>query len=60
MKFDRLTFEEVFQKNLSVMDMTAFTLCNENKLPIIVFDMNKEGNLYKLVSGENVGTLVDA
>jgi uridylate kinase len=59
-KFDRLTFEEVFQKNLSVMDMTAFTLCNENKLPIIVFDMNKEGNLYKLVSGENVGTLVDA
>jgi uridylate kinase len=42
------------------MDMTAFTLCNENKLPIIVFDMNKEGNLYKLVSGENVGTLVDA
>ena len=59
-KFDRLTFEEVFQKNLSVMDMTAFTLCNENKLPIIVFDMNKEGNLYKLVSGENIGTLVDA
>ena len=59
-KFDRLTFEEVFQKSLSVMDMTAFTLCNENKLPIIVFDMNKEGNLYKLVSGENVGTLVDA
>jgi len=59
-KFDRLTFEEVFQKNLSVMDMTEFTLCNENKLPIIVFDMNMEGNLYKLVSGENVGTLVDA
>lgn len=58
-KFDRLTFDEVFQKNLSVMDMTAFTLCNENKLPIIVFDMNKEGNLYKLVSGEPVGTLVD-
>jgi len=42
-----------------VMDMTAFTLCNENKLPIIIFDMNKEGNLLKLVSGENIGTKVE-
>ncbi|MEZ4800625.1 MAG: UMP kinase [Flavobacteriales bacterium] len=58
-KYERVSFEEVFQKNLNVMDMTAFTLCNENKLPIIVFDMNKEGNLVKLVSGETVGTLVD-
>ena len=41
------------------MDMTAFTLCNENKLPIIIFDMNKEGNLLKLVSGENIGTKVE-
>jgi uridylate kinase len=57
-KFDRLTFSEVFEKDLKVMDMTAFTLCNENKLPIIVFDMNKSGNLQKLVSGESIGTLV--
>lgn len=57
-KYDNITFTEVYEKNLNVMDMTAFTLCNENKLPIIVFDMNKEGNLHKVVSGENVGTLV--
>lgn len=58
-KFNSLTFEEVFEKNLKVMDMTAFTLSHENKLPIIVFDMNKEGNLLKIVQGETVGTLVD-
>jgi uridylate kinase len=58
-KYDTITFEEVYQKGLNVMDMTAFTLCNENKLPIIVFDMNKPGNLEKLVSGEQVGTLVE-
>ncbi|MDD3771194.1 MAG: UMP kinase [Weeksellaceae bacterium] len=57
-KFDNLTFEEVFQKGLNVMDMTAFTLSHENKLPIIVFDMNTKGNLTRLVKGENVGTLV--
>lgn len=57
-KFDNLTFEEVFQKGLNVMDMTAFTLSHENKLPIIVFDMNTKGNLTKLVKGENIGTLV--
>lgn len=58
-KYDTITFNEVYEKNLSVMDMTAFTLCNENKLPIIVFDMNKTGNLKKLVMGERVGTLVE-
>ncbi|MFM7309833.1 MAG: UMP kinase [Flavobacteriales bacterium] len=57
-KFDQLTFADVFEKDLKVMDMTAFTLCNENKLPIIVFDMNKPGNLQKLVAGESIGTLV--
>lgn len=58
-KFENLSSEEVFAKNLKVMDMTAFTLSHENKLPIIVFDMNKEGNLTRLVEGENVGTLVN-
>lgn len=58
-RYDRITFEEVFDKGLRVMDMTAFTLCNENKLPIIVFDMNASGNLLRLVEGEEVGTLVD-
>lgn len=57
-KFETITFNEVYEKNLNVMDMTAFTLCNENKLPIIVFDMNKPGNLKKVVIGEQVGTLV--
>jgi uridylate kinase len=58
-KFDKLTFKDVFDKGLSVMDMTAFTLCNENKLPIIVFDMNKPGNLMKVVAGNEIGTLVE-
>ena len=58
-KFNSLTFDEVYEKGLKVMDMTAFTLSHENKLPIIVFDMNKEGNLQKVVDGENIGTLVD-
>ncbi|MDX2190552.1 MAG: UMP kinase [Bacteroidota bacterium] len=57
-KYDVITFEEVFQKKLNVMDMTAFTLCKENKLPIIVFDMNKPRNLLRLMQGEQVGTLV--
>jgi len=57
-KYDYLTFSEVYSQNLNVMDMTAFTLCDENKLPIIVFDMNSAGNLMKLIKGENVGTLV--
>jgi uridylate kinase len=58
-KYERVSFNEVYEKGLNVMDMTAFTLCNENKLPIIVFDMNKSGNLKRLVHGEKVGTLVD-
>lgn len=58
-KFENLKFKEVYDRNLKVMDMTAFTLCEENKLPIIVFDMNKAGNLYDLVMGEKVGTLVE-
>lgn len=57
-KFEQISFDEVYEKNLNVMDLTAFTLCKENKLPIIVFDMNKKGNLKKVVSGEKVGTLV--
>ncbi len=58
-KYETVTFNEVYEKGLNVMDMTAFTLCNENKLPIIIFDMNKEGNLLKLVTGENIGTKVE-
>ncbi len=57
-KYNSLTFQEVFDKNLKVMDMTAFTLSQENNLPIIVFDMNTKGNLLKIVEGENIGTLV--
>lgn len=57
-KYDRISFTEVYEKGLNVMDMTAFTLCMENKLPIIVFDMNKPGNLLKVVEGMQVGTLV--
>ena len=58
MKYDNISFKECIDKNLKIMDMTAFTLCMENKLPIIVFDMNAEGNLKRLVCGEKVGTLV--
>lgn len=58
-KYDRITFNEVYEKGLTIMDLTAFTLCNENKLPIIVFDMNKQGNLKNVVEGQRVGTLVE-
>ena len=58
MKFDTISFDEVLKKGLKVMDTTAFTLSQENDLPIIVFDMNKKGNLFKVVSGENIGTEV--
>jgi len=58
-KFDNISFEEVLKKGLKVMDTTAFTLSQENKLPIIVFDMNKKGNLLKLISGEKIGTTVN-
>ncbi|MEC8617789.1 MAG: UMP kinase [Bacteroidota bacterium] len=57
-KFDTITFDEAYNKNLKVMDMTAFTLCKENELPVIVFNMNKTGNLKKVVKGEEIGTLV--
>lgn len=57
-RYSTITFEEVYEKGLNVMDLTAFTLCNENKLPIVVFDMNKPGNLMRVVTGEPVGTLV--
>ncbi len=58
-KFDFITFDDVLSKGLKVMDTTAFTLSQENELPIIVFDMNKEGNLLKVVSGESIGTKVN-
>ena len=57
-KFETISYQEVYDKNLKVMDMTAFTLSEENNLPIIVFDMNTAGNLKKLILGDNVGTLV--
>lgn len=58
-KFDEITFDEVYARNLKVMDMTAFTLCKENGLSIVVFDMDTEGNLEKVVGGEKLGTLVN-
>lgn len=57
-KYQNITFKEVISKNLNVMDMTAFTLCNENQLPIIVFDINQPGNLLKTVLGDTTGTIV--
>jgi len=59
-KYNTISFTEVYEKGLNVMDLTAFTLCNENKLPIVVFDMNRPGNLRSVIFGEKeVGTLVD-
>jgi len=57
-KFDQISFKECIDMNLKIMDMTAFTLCMENNLPIIVFDMNENGNLKKLILGDKIGTLV--
>ncbi len=57
-KFDEITFDEVYERKLKIMDLTAFTLCRENGLNIIVFDMDTVGNLQKIVNGENIGTLV--
>ena len=57
-KFDEITFDEVYGRGLKIMDLTAFTLCKENRLPIIVFDMDTEGNLQKVLDGDNCGTLV--
>lgn len=58
-KFDTISFKDVLTKGLKVMDTTAFTLSQENDLPIVVFDMNKKGNLLKIVDGENIGTVVN-
>ncbi len=58
-KFDTISFQEVLNKGLKVMDTTAFTLSQENELPIVVFDMNKRGNLLKIVDGQNIGTVVN-
>ena len=57
-KFDTITFDEALSRNLKVMDMTSFTICKENNMPIIVFDMNREGELKRVLSGEKVGTIV--
>jgi uridylate kinase len=57
-RYSHLSFQEAYEKNLNIMDMTAFTLCMENNLPIIVFDMNKKGNLLKVVTGDEAGTLI--
>lgn len=57
-KYDKLTFGEAYDKGLKIMDLTAFTLCRENKMPIVVFDMNARGNLLKLMDGEEIGTVV--
>lgn len=57
-KFDNISFEEVINKRLKVMDSTAFTMCRDNNMPIVVFDMNQDGNLLKLVRGESIGTIV--
>jgi uridylate kinase len=58
-KYDTISFKEVYEKGLNIMDMTAFTLCNENKLPIVVFDINKSKNLIRMLEGESIGTLVN-
>jgi uridylate kinase len=57
-KYSRLTFDEAYENNLKVMDMTAFTLCKENGVPVIVFNMNEPGNLKKVIQGSEIGTLV--
>lgn len=58
-KFDSISFDEVYIKGLKIMDMTAFTLCKENDLPIVVFDMDTPGNLLKVIQGEQIGTIVE-
>ncbi|MCH1612513.1 MAG: UMP kinase [Flavobacteriales bacterium] len=58
LKFDSLTFDQAYDKQLKIMDMTAFTLCKENEIPVVVFDMNSPGNLKKVILGDKIGTLV--
>ncbi|MDD4107516.1 MAG: UMP kinase [Prolixibacteraceae bacterium] len=57
-KFDKITFDEVYSMNLRVMDLTAATMCKENKMPVLVFNMDKKGNLKKIIEGEDIGTIV--
>lgn len=59
-KYSRLTFDEAYSKGLKIMDLTAFTMCRENRLPVVVFDMNKHGNLNKLIDGKDIGTIIEA
>lgn len=59
-KFESISFDEVYEKQLNVMDMTSFTMCKENNVPIIVFDMNERGNLLKIVQGETIGTIISS
>lgn len=58
-RFERISYSDVLEKNLRVMDHTAITLCKENKLPIVVFNINRKGNLMRLINGENIGTIVE-
>jgi len=57
-KYHNISFEEAYDKGLKIMDLTAFTMCRENNLPILVFDMNREGNLKRILKGEEIGTLI--
>lgn len=57
-KYNDITYEEAYRKGLKIMDLTAFTMCRENNMPVLVFDMNKPGNLRKVLEGENIGTLI--
>jgi len=57
-KFEKISFDEIYNKNLKIMDLTATTLCKENNLPLLVFNMDKPGNLQKVINGENIGTVV--
>ena len=57
-KFDAISFDEIYKRNLRIMDLTATTMCKENNLPILVFNMDKKGNLHKVLAGESIGTLV--
>ena len=58
-KFDAITFDEALKRNLKVMDLTSFTMCKENNMPIIVFDMNKEGELIRVLKGDKIGTIIN-
>ena len=59
-KFDQISYDEVYEKGLKIMDLTAFTLCKENNLPIIVFDMDNPGTLRKIMEGQQLGTIVNS